>query len=121
VARWSRLGADARIPTSIGPYPLRLQVWHITHEYATHADDIGVAVPDEEREGRLRWRCAFGLFARGEDGRPMEVRLGDQGVVLEDGQELDPESFLALLTERPQHLTDPQKRQRVEGLLRSGR
>src|SRR5437870_8109004 len=27
--RWGRLGADASIPTSVGLYPLRLQVWHL--------------------------------------------------------------------------------------------
>ncbi len=118
--RWSRLDIEARIPTSVGLYPLRLQVWHIAQEYATHADDIGVPAP-EEREARLRWRCAFGLFAREEDGRPVAGRLEDRGVVLEDGRELDRETFLAFLTERPQHLTDPLKRQFVEDLLRSGR
>jgi uncharacterized protein (TIGR03083 family) len=119
--RWGRLGADAQIPTSVGPYPLRLQVWHIAQEYATHADDIGVPVPDEERVARLRWRCDFGLFALEEQGRQLEVRLEDGEVVLESGHELDRESFLAFLTERPQHLQDPVKRQLVEDLLRGGR
>ena len=118
--RWGRLGADARIPTSVGPYPLRLQVWHIAQEYATHADDVGVPVPDAEREARLRWRCAFGLFAVKEQGRPLEVRLEDRGVVLEGAKEMDWESFLALLTERPQHLKDTVKRRLVEGLLEGG-
>src|SRR5947208_7193679 len=36
--RWGRLGVDATIPTSVGPYPLPLQVWHLAQEYATHAD-----------------------------------------------------------------------------------
>ena len=119
--RWGRLGVDATIPTSVGPYPLRLQVWHLAQEYATHADDIGVLVPDQEREARLRWRCAFGLFARDEGGRPLQARMEDGGVVLEGGHELDPESFLALLTERPQHLADALRRQRVEALLRDSR
>lgn len=118
--RWGRLGADARIPTSVGPYPLRLQVWHIAQEYATHADDVGVPVPDGERKARLRWRCAFGLFAMEEQGRPLEVRLEDRGVVLEGAKEMDWESFLALLTERPQHLKDSVKRRLVEGLLKGG-
>ncbi|HKA09971.1 MAG TPA: maleylpyruvate isomerase family mycothiol-dependent enzyme [Candidatus Dormibacteraeota bacterium] len=116
--RWGRLGADARIPTSVGLYPLRLQVRHLAQEYATHADDIGVPVPDQEREARVRWRCAFGLFARREEGRPLEVRVDDGGVVLKGNHELDMDSFLALLTERPQHLADARRRQRVEALLR---
>jgi uncharacterized protein (TIGR03083 family) len=119
--RWGRLGADASIPTSVGPYPLRLQVWHLAQEYATHADDIGVQVPDHEREARLLWRCAFGLFAREEEGRPLQARMEDGGMVLEGGHVLDLESFVALLTERPQHLTDVAKRQRVEALLRDRR
>ena len=119
--RWSRLGADARIPTSVGPYPLRLQVWHIAQEYATHADDVGAPVSEEEREDRLRWRCVFGMFARKEMGRPVDGRLEDGEAVLSGGQRLDLESFVAFLTERPQHLTDPLKRRRVEDLLRAGR
>jgi uncharacterized protein (TIGR03083 family) len=103
--RWGRLSADAFIPTSVGLYPLRLQVWHLAQEYATHADDIGVPVPDKEREARVRWRCAFGLFARDEEGRPLKAQMTDRGVV-EGDHELDLESFLALLTERPQHLAD---------------
>ncbi len=117
--RWGRLGPDARIPTSVGPYPLRLQVWHLAQEYATHADDIGVPVPDEEGEARLRWRCVFGLFAWEEEGRPLDGRMQDRAMVLDDDEELDLESLLALLTERPQHLSDPLKRQRVEALLES--
>jgi len=117
--RWGRLGADARIATSVGLYPLRLQVWHLAQEYATHADDIGVPVPDQEREARVGWRCAFGLFARSEEGRPLEARVTDRGVVLEGDHELDLESFLAFLTERPQHLADALRRQRVEALLQA--
>jgi len=117
--RWDRLGAGARIPTSIGPYPLRLQVWHLAQEYATHADDINVPVPADVGEERLGWRCAFGLFAREEAGRPLRGRLKDGVMVLEGGEELDPESLLAVLTERPQHLADPLKRKRVEALLRA--
>ena len=117
--RWGRLGADAHIPTSVGLYPLRLQVWHLAQEYATHADDIGVAVPDQEHEARLRWRCAVGLFALDEAGRPMRVEMTDRGVVLEGGQELDLDSFLALLTERPQHLADAVKA-RLRALLSVG-
>jgi len=119
--RWGRLSADARIPTSVGPYPLRLQVWHIAQEYATHSDDVGVPVPDQEREARLRWRCAFGLFVREEEGRPLKVQLEDEKVVLEGAQELDWETFLAFVTERPQHLKDSVNRQLVEGLLRGAR
>jgi hypothetical protein len=98
---------------------LRLQVWHIAQEYATHADDIGAPVSEEEREARLRWRSFFGLFARAESGLPLAARILGDRVVLGGGDELDLESFVALLTERPQHLDDPGKRQQVLKLLES--
>ncbi|HEY8736238.1 MAG TPA: maleylpyruvate isomerase family mycothiol-dependent enzyme [Candidatus Dormibacteraeota bacterium] len=56
--KWGRIGLDSTIQTSAGPYPLRLQVWHHAMEYATHADDIEVPVPANEREARLGWRTA---------------------------------------------------------------
>jgi uncharacterized protein (TIGR03083 family) len=115
--RWGRLGLEASIPTSVGPYPLRLQFWHLAQEYATHADDVGVPVPGQERDARLRWRCAFGLFAREEEGRPLPATLEDGKAALRGAGELSLESFLAYLTERPQHLADPDERRRVEGLL----
>ena len=40
--------------------------------------------------------------------------------MLEGAKEMDWESFLALLTERPQHLKDTVKRRLVEGLLKGG-
>ena len=118
--RWGRLGPGARIPTAVGPYQLRLQLWHLAQEYATHADDVRVPVSSSEMGPRLAWRCAFGLFAREEEGRPLHVQVTEQGVVLEGGAALDPEAFLALLTERPQHLGDPSQRHLVEDLLRDG-
>ncbi|MBO0682216.1 MAG: maleylpyruvate isomerase family mycothiol-dependent enzyme [Candidatus Dormibacteraeota bacterium] len=119
--RWGDLDAEARIPTAAGPYPLRLQLWHLAQEYATHADDVRVPVPPTEVGPRLAWRCSFGLFAREEEGRPLQVRVTGQGVVLEGGAALDPAAFLAFLTERPQHLADPSRRRLVEDLLREGR
>ena len=61
--RWERLGLGADIDTSVGPYPLRLQVWHLSREYATHGDDIEIPVPEADRAARERWRSAFALFA----------------------------------------------------------
>jgi uncharacterized protein (TIGR03083 family) len=119
--RWGRLGIDREIATSVGPYPLRLQVWHIAQEYATHGDDIEVSVPNEEREIRLHWRSIFALFARKESGHALVGRLADGRVVLGEGEELDLESFVAFLTERPQHLKDLGKRQQVLKLLASAR
>lgn len=118
--QWGRLGAPARIITSIGPYPLRLQVWHLAREYAIHADDIGVPVPARPRAARLRWRAAFGLFAAREEGQPVRARILDGRAYLRlDGrrEELDLETFLAYLNARPQHLVDPARRKLVRRLL----
>lgn len=119
--RWGRLGSEAQISTAIGEYPLRLQLWHLAQEYATHADDVRVPVPSSEVGPRLAWRCAFGLFAREEEGRPLDVQVTETGVVLEGGGSLEPQAFLAFLTERPQHLDDASQRRLVEDLLREGR
>jgi uncharacterized protein (TIGR03083 family) len=118
--RWGEIGLDGEIETSVGLYPLRLQVWHLAQEYATHADDIGVSVPAEERGARARWRSVFGLFATDEEGRPVPATLTDEGARLELGggvEEVDLETFVAFLTRRPQHLQDPARRQAVERLI----
>jgi hypothetical protein len=104
----------------VGPYPLRLQVWHLAQEYATHADDIQVSVPAEEWEMRARWRSIFGLFAADEEGHPAPATLTDEGARLEFGdavEEVDLETFVAFLTRRPQHLQDPARRQAVERVI----
>jgi hypothetical protein len=118
--RWGELGLDKEIQTSVGPYPLQLQVWHLAQEYATHADDIRVRVPVEEREVRDRWRIAFGLFAAEEEGRSVPAELGDSEVRLDLGdrvEAVDLETFIAFLTRRPQHLDDLTRRQAVDRLI----
>ena len=118
--RWEEVGLENEIETSVGPYPLRLQVWHLAQEYATHADDIGVPVPNEERETRALWRSAFGLFAAEEEGDPIPARLSGRTARLEfedQVEEVDLNTFVAFLTRRPQHLEDPAKRQTVERLI----
>jgi uncharacterized protein (TIGR03083 family) len=118
--RWEALGLDGHLETSVGPYPLRLQVWHLAQEYATHADDIEVPLPAGERERRARWRSIFGLFAAEEGGHPLPATLDSGSARLElqgHAEEVDLESFVALLTRRPQHLRDPAQRQRVDRLI----
>ena len=66
-------GLDGTLPTSVGPYPIDLQAFHLASEYATHADDMGVAVPDSERYQRLGWRLAFSRFAVQEAEKPAEI------------------------------------------------
>ena len=111
--RWGQIGPKGKIDTSIGPYSLRLQVWHLAREYAIHADDIRVPVPARERAARLRWRTLFGLFAARENGESLDARLRDGTVRLTHRgkvEDLDLETFVAYLGNRPQHLQDPEKR-----------
>jgi uncharacterized protein (TIGR03083 family) len=120
---WGKIGVNGTVPTSVGRYPLRLQVWHLAREYAIHADDIEVPMPAAERWAQLRWRVAFGLFAAGEEGEPVDARLkGDRVVLQNDGREdeLDYETFIAYLTNRPQQLRDPAKRRLVKQLGATG-
>jgi uncharacterized protein (TIGR03083 family) len=120
---WGKIGVDGTIPTSVGRYPLRLQVWHLVREYAIHADDIEVPMSAAERRAQLRWRVAFGLFAADEEGEEIDARMdGDRVFLHQDGQEheLDLESFIAYLTNRPQQLRDSKKRQLVEHLGATG-
>jgi uncharacterized protein (TIGR03083 family) len=119
---WGRIGVRGKIPTSIGPYPLRLQVWHLAQEYAIHSDDIEVPVPARSRAARAAWRVDFGLFAATEEGEPVAARVRNGRVELTKGRQrhqLDPESFIAFLTDRPQHLRDPEQRRLVARLVRS--
>lgn len=117
--RWGRLGLGSKIDTSVGPYPLRLQVWHLAREYAIHADDIRVPVPARQRAQRQGWRTRFGLFAAGEEGERLDARLRNGVVRLKRGgslYELDLETFISFLANRPQHLSDPAKRKTVQKL-----
>lgn len=120
---WGKIGVDGRIPTSVGRYPLRLQVWHLAREYAIHADDMEVPMSQRERKLQLRWRIAFGLFAAREEGEPVNVELGGDDVYLRhDGavHRLTPETFTAYLTNRPQQLKDPKQRALVRRLGATG-
>jgi uncharacterized protein (TIGR03083 family) len=121
--RWGRLGLGASIETSVGPYPLRLQAWHLAREYAIHADDIEVPVPPRARPDRWRWRIQFGIWAAREEGEPEDARLEDGTVRLRVRgrvHHLDPETYVAYQTNRPQQLTDPEQRALVRRLGRSG-
>jgi uncharacterized protein (TIGR03083 family) len=116
---WGRIGLNGSIGTSVGRYPLRLQVWHLAREYAIHADDVEAPMPPRERSAELRWRAAFGIFAAREEGEPVDARLTDGAVQLRQaGQvhELDLETFIAYLTNRPQQLKDASKRRLVRQL-----
>jgi hypothetical protein len=123
---WGKIGVDGKIDTSVGRYPLRLQVWHLAREYAIHADDIEMPMPQRERQAQLRWRAAFGLFAAREEGEPINADLrGDEVQLRQDGavHRLPLETFIAYLTNRPQQLRDPKQRalvRRLGGINRCG-
>jgi hypothetical protein len=120
---WGVLGPDARIQTSVGPYPLRLEVWHLAREYAIHADDIEVSMTARERQAQLRWRVAFGLFAAREEGESVDAEVERDWVRLRHrGQayDLDFESFIAYLTNRPQQLKTPAARRLLRQLGATG-
>ena len=111
---------SARIETSVGRYPLILQVWHLAREYAIHADDIEVPMRPAERREQLRWRAAFGLFAAREEGDRVNATMdGDRVKMHVDDRsyDLDLERFVAYLTGRPQQLPDPKARALVRRLL----
>jgi len=120
---WGALGLEAQIQTSAGPYPLRLEIWHLAREYAIHADDIEVPMTAGERQAQLRWRVAFGLFAAREEGEPVDAEVEHDWVRLRHrGQayELDFETFIAYLTNRPQQLKDPAGRRLLRQLGATG-
>jgi uncharacterized protein (TIGR03083 family) len=86
---WEELGLDAKIPTFIGPYRLHAQIWHITSEYATHADDMGVEVPSDHQQPRHRWRFQFSAFAVQEKKNPPGLRReGDRMIIFGKEQRL---------------------------------
>jgi Mycothiol maleylpyruvate isomerase N-terminal domain len=120
---WGALGLNARIETSVGPYPLRLEIWHLAREYAIHADDIEVPMTARERRAQLRWRVAFGLFAAHEEGDVVDAVVDGSHVRLRRGRreyDLDFETFIAYLTNRPQQLKDPAGRRLVRELGATG-
>jgi uncharacterized protein (TIGR03083 family) len=71
--RMHDLGRDATLQTSVGPYPVGLQMFHYASEYATHADDVGVPVEPGEEVGRTAWRARFGRFVLSEHFSTAEV------------------------------------------------
>ncbi len=109
---WEKLGLNAKITTIVGPYPLQAQIWHITSEYATHADDMGVEVPPEAQQPRLMWRFQFSAFAVQEKKDPPGLeRRGNRVIITmkEHNLSLSMEDFVAAVSARlalPQNQED---------------
>ncbi len=117
--RWAKLGLGAKIQTSIGPYPLRAQIWHITSEYATHGDDLGVFVGEEEAEFRLMWRIQVSLFAVQERAKPLGLERMDDVIIVTARDlrlALSDEDFVAAVSARLPLPENPEDRRVVEAL-----
>ena len=90
-----RQRGDGTVDTSVGEYPARWQACHVALELATHADDIGVPVTDDERRSRLDWMARVSCFALAE-AKPdavvshthggTHVRIGAVDLTLDDNQ-----------------------------------
>lgn len=96
-------GRDGTLATSVGPYPVELQAFHLASEYATHADDMGVPIADGERADRLAWRLAFSTFAVGEAEKPAQVRTAGEKVTVKAGGKeatLSPSDFVEAVSGR---------------------
>ncbi len=116
---WAKLGLKAVIPTFKGPYPVRAQIWHITSEYATHGDDIGVYVGEEEAEFRLMWRVQFSLFAVQEKDTPPGLERTDDVVIVtvnDVRMALSDEDFVSAVSARLPLPKNPEERQIVQAL-----
>lgn len=116
---WEKLGFKAKIPTFIGPYPLHAQIWHITSEYATHADDMGVPVPSADKNTRLMWRFQFSAFAVQEKKNPPGLaRKGNRMMVFSDQHRLalSEEDFVSAVSARLPIPKDPRDRKLLAAL-----
>lgn len=77
------------VDTAVGPYPARWQAFHVADELATHADDIGVPVTDEQAAARRAWRAGFSRFSLSEKRPSAEVTATAEGTrVVDDGVDL---------------------------------
>jgi uncharacterized protein (TIGR03083 family) len=84
--RMRALGRDAMIATSVGPYPAGLQAFHYASEYATHADDVGAPVREDEVDDRTLWRVAVGRFVLAEQDSKVQIeQTAEQIWVNDDG------------------------------------
>jgi hypothetical protein len=79
-----------------------------------------VPVPAAVLGERNRWRISFGFFAAEEEGEPLRASLDGRGLRVDhpSGSEiLEPDAFVAWLTNRPQQLADASARRVVARLL----
>ena len=116
---WAKLGLSAIIPTFIGPFPLHTQIWHINSEYATHGDDIGVFVGEEEAEFRLMWRAQFALFAVQQRENPPGLERTDDVIIVtmnDFRMAFSDEDFVSAVSARLPLPENPEERETVKAL-----
>jgi len=116
---WAKLGLRAAIPTFKGPFPLHTQIWYINSEYATHGDDMGVFVGEEEGEFRLMWRVQFSLFALQQRENPPGLERTDDGIVVtvnDSRMTFSDEDFVSAVSARLPLPEDPENRMTVASL-----
>jgi uncharacterized protein (TIGR03083 family) len=117
--KWEALGFNTKITTIVGPYPLRAQIWHITSEYATHADDMGVKVAPAAQQKRLLWRFQLAAFAVQEKKDPPGLeRSGDRMIITlkQHHLSLSLEDFVAAVSARLELPQNQEDRQIIKAL-----
>jgi uncharacterized protein (TIGR03083 family) len=117
--KWAKLGLSSSISTFKGPFPLHTQIWYINSEYATHGDDMGVSVGEEEAEFRLMWRVQFSLFALQQRENPPGLERVDDGIVVtvnDSRMAFSDEDFVSAVSARLPLPEDPKDRMTVESL-----
>ncbi len=123
VAEWAAGDAETRrrlrerdggdMDSSVGPYPVRWQAFHVATELATHADDMGLPVDAGEVADRLAWRAAFSRFALTEKDPTATVEAAEGGthvVVGELDAVVDDETLVEGLVDRLGDAVDPDLR-----------
>ncbi|MEV4382781.1 maleylpyruvate isomerase family mycothiol-dependent enzyme [Streptosporangium sp. NPDC049644] len=121
--RMRELGRDALLPTLAGPYPVGLQTFHYDSEYATHADDVGAPVAEDEEDERTWWRARVGAFVLAEQGSKVQVELTADGVwvhAYDMSEQLGPPAFVAATVGRlpDDHPVDHPLDRRLRAALR---
>jgi len=111
-------GRDGTIATSVGPYSVELQAFHLGSEYATHADDMGVPIAGSDAYRRLAWRIAFSKVALQEADKPVEIETADRRVLVRAGdkeQILTDEEFVDAVSARLKKI-DPELQDALRAL-----
>lgn len=92
------------IDTSVGPYPCRLQAFHVAFEYAIHANDAGAPVSPRQFDARQDWLAGVARFALTEIKDDVRVDESEEGFVVRQGDvalDVTRDAFVAAVAGRP--------------------